>query len=284
MLSSLSRYYSLAKPGIVYGNLITVLAGYLFAAKSDPDVLTLVFTSVGISLVIASGCVVNNIIDIDIDAKMQRTKDRVLVRGLISPSRAYLYALFLGSIGAYLLGAKSGGLALLFALVGLFFYVFVYSLWAKRAGAYGTLLGSVSGAMPIMVGYAAGGGALDLVALLLFLIMVVWQMPHSYAIAVMRLSDYEHARIPVLPVEKGVARAKRSMFLYTLAFSVLALSLYATRGLSSLFLVGTMTLSSLWIVLSLIALRSKEDRRDARRVFFASLLVIVGFSVFLSIG
>ena len=197
-------FWTLTKPGIIFGNLITVIGGFFLGSRGQIDNWLFVATIIGTALVIASGCVFNNFIDRDIDKLMQRTKNRVLVKGLIAPYSAFLYATILGVFGLAILYLKTNLLALSIAFLGLFVYVIIYSLWQKRNSVYATLVGSISGAVPILVGYCAATNMFDLGAILLFLILSLWQMPHSYAIAIYRFNDSQQAAIPVLNKKKVI--------------------------------------------------------------------------------
>lgn len=146
-------YVQVTKPGIIFGNLISVAGGFLLAAKGDVDLVLMLASLVGLSLVVASGCAINNCIDRDIDAKMQRTCKRVTVTGEIPLSHVLLFGIALGVLGFGILALFTNALALLFAAIGYVVYVGIYSLYMKRNSVYGTLVGSFSGAVPPVVGY-----------------------------------------------------------------------------------------------------------------------------------
>ena len=139
------QYLQVTKPGIIFGNLISVIGGFLLASKGSIDYPLFIYTLVGVSLVVASGCVFNNYIDRDIDRKMERTKNRVLVKGLISPAVSLVYATLLGIAGFMLLWFGANPLACWLGVMGFVVYVGVYSLYMKRHSVYGTLIGSLSG-------------------------------------------------------------------------------------------------------------------------------------------
>ena len=277
------RYYDLAKPGIVYGNIITTLAAFFFASRWHIDLLLLLMTVFGLALVIASACVFNNYIDRTIDGKMVRTKNRALVVGTISTRAALIYAALLGIDGFFLLIFEVNILTACIAGVGFFFYVVLYS-YAKRAGHWGTLVGSVSGAVPILVGYTAFTDRVDATGLLLFLILVVWQMPHFYAIALNRLADYRAAKIPVLPIEKGLKITKMNIVIYICLFllSVASLAIVAHTGYVFLIVVGATGIW--WLIYGIRGFTSIHDTKWARQVFFLSLITLLIFSIMLSIS
>lgn len=276
-------YYQLTKPGIIYGNLLTAAAGFLLAAKWYIDFKLFLATLVGTALVIASACVYNNYIDRNVDKKMARTAKRALVSGAIPPRAALLYATVLGLIGFLLLGLYTNALVVIVGLVAFVDYVVLYGI-TKRRSVHGTLVGSIAGAAPITAGYVAVTDHFNGGALILFLILALWQMPHFYAIAMYRYDDYKAADIPVLPVIYGARAAKRYMFGYILAFivAVSALTVFGYAGYS--YLVVMVLIGLVWLWLALQAFRTKDDKQWARRLFFFSLIVILALSVMLSVG
>lgn len=279
----LSNYLSVAKPGIIAGNLVTLAGGFFLASRGEVDFRLLLATTVGLALVVASGCVFNNVIDRDIDGKMQRTRNRVLVRGAISPQAALLYAAVLGVAGFGLMSAATNPLATLIVALGFVVYVGVYSLYFKRHSVYGTLIGSLSGAAPPLVGYCAVTGSFDLGALVLLLIFALWQMPHFYAIAIFRLQDYRAAGIPVLPAVEGIQVTKKHIVFYTGAFLAATLALSLGRYTGPGFMVVATVLGGYWLHLAWSGRTAFDDVAWARRLFFFSLLIVMAISVTMSV-
>jgi heme o synthase len=270
------------KPGIIRGNAITATAGFLLASAGNIDLGLYLGTIVGLSLIIASGCVFNNFIDRGIDKKMKRTKNRALVTGQISAQTAVIYGIVLGLLGALCLYLFSNNLALFIALFGLFMYVVVYGI-AKRRTVHGTVVGSVSGAIPPVVGYVAASNSLDSGAQILFLILVCWQMPHFYAIAIYRMKEYAAAGIPVLPIKEGIKATKIQIMLYIAAF-VIATSLLTVFGYTGYtYLAVAAGLGLGWFRLGLKGFNTGDSERWARKMFGFSLLVIMLLSVTISI-
>lgn len=268
-------YYQLTKPGIIYGNFITIVAGFLLASQGFNNYGLLFGTVAGLSLVMASGCVFNNYIDRDIDVLMERTKNRALVLGSISPRSAFIYATVLGVIGSAVLFFYTNILTTAIALFGLFAYVVLYSLWTKRTTVYGTLVGSISGAVPPVVGYVAVSNSLDMAALILFTILVFWQMAHSYAIAIYRLKDYTNAGIPVLVVVKGVRTAKIDMAAYVVltTSTMLTLTIFQYTGFAYAGIVAVLGFA--WLALVLSGFQTINDQVWARKMLLASIVVLV---------
>jgi protoheme IX farnesyltransferase len=249
----IKNYFSVTKPGIVFGNLASAAGGFFLACKGQVDVPVLLLTIIGISFVVASGCVFNNCIDRKIDRKMRRTCNRVLARRLMSPKVAVFYASLLGIAGTMLLLAITNMLSVAIVLVGFAIYVCIYSMYAKRSSVYGMLTGSLAGAAPPLAGYCAVTGRFDLGAVILLSIFSLWQMPHCYSIAVFRFDDYAAAAIPVLPVKKGTATTRKHIVGYILAFvaATLMLTFGGYTGYSTLAVASGLGLSwlntAVWI-------------------------------------
>ncbi|MFP1829063.1 heme o synthase [Lonsdalea quercina] len=280
----IKQYLQVTKPGIIFGNLISVIGGFLLAANGSIDYPLFIATLLGVSLVVASGCVFNNVIDRDIDKKMERTKNRVLVRGLISLKVTLAYAALLGIAGFALLYVAANPLAMWLAVIGFIVYVGVYSLYMKRHSVYGTLIGSLSGAAPPVIGYCAVSNQFDAGALILLLIFSLWQMPHSYAIAIFRFKDYQTANIPVLPVVKGISVAKHHITLYILAFMIATLMLSLGGYAGYKYLVVAAAVSLWWLGMALSGYKNlNDDRLWAKKLFVFSIVAITSLSVMMSI-
>ncbi|EEX40237.1 heme o synthase [Vibrio furnissii] len=272
-------YISITKPGIIIGNLISVAAGYFLAAKSEAaDVALLAYTLAGVAMVIASGCVVNNIFDRDIDLRMDRTRGRLLAQGEINVDHAFVYAIALLLGGTALLYRMANPLSTVVVLLGYVFYVFFYTMWYKRTSVYGTLVGSVSGAVPPLVGYLAVTNYISLEAVLLFALFCLWQMPHSYAIAMFRMQDYKAAGIPVLPVVSGIEKARKHMIAYVVAFNLVALALFLLGECGYEYLVIAAAVCFMWTKVTFKPVTEDNYVAWSKTVFKVSLLVVMGIS------
>ena len=276
-------YYQLTKPGIIYGNLVTTTAGFLLAARGHVYYWLLLNTLLSISLIIASACVFNNYIDRSIDQKMARTKNRALASGRVSSMLALIYAGALGVAGFVVLGLSTNALTVYLGFIAIVVYVILYGV-AKRRTVHSTVIGSVAGALPPVAGYTAYTHHLDGAAGLLFLLMVCWQMPHFYAIAVYRLKDYKTAGLPVLPVKYGLNITKRYIVMYIFGF-IIASSLLTLLGYTGIsFLIIMVLVGLVWLRLAIKGFWVKEDATWARQLFVFSLIVTLTMSVMLSIG
>jgi protoheme IX farnesyltransferase len=270
-------YLQLTKPGIVIGNLIAVTGGFLLASHGNVDWFRGALVALGVALVVASGCVINNIIDRDIDGLMARTRNRPTVTGRISVPLALLYGIVLGVAGVGVLYEGAGCfLPVALVLVGYVVYVGLYSLYMKRNSIHGTLIGSIAGAMPPVVGYCAASGRFDAAALTLLAMYSLWQMPHS-------AQDYRAASIPVLPVVRGFAAAKRQMVLYIAAFTSVTLMLGVLGYAGKVYMLAALLAGLYWFWLGLAGRTAGNEARWARKVFFASIAVVTVLSVTMSV-
>lgn len=264
--------------------MITLAGGFFLASQGHIDVQQLLWTLLGMALVIGSGCVFNNYIDQDIDQLMERTKNRALVKGLISGKVAILYAIALGIIGTGVLYLATNLLTTIIALIGFFIYVVVYSLWAKRKSKYGTIIGAIAGAVPPVVGYCAVSNQFDFGAAIVFAILFCWQIPHSYAISIYRFKDYSAASIPVLPVIKNIQSTKINMLLYVIAFALAALlpTLFGYTGF--MYFAVALAVGLIWLYIALKGFSTKNNTQWSRRMFTFSILNITLLSVMMSVG
>ena len=277
----LATYYQLTKPGIIRGNLLTAAAGFFVASQHHPRYPLLFWTLLGISGIIASACVINNYIDRDIDKMMTRTKKRALVIGLVPARDALIFAGLIGTLGFTILILTTNLLTTLIGVGGMIAYVALYGYY-KRRSVHGTLVGTISGAVPPVAGYTAVTNQIDGVAILLFTILVFWQMAHFYAIALYRMKDYAAANIPVMPVVHGVKSTQRQISLYIVGFTG-ASCLLARYEAGAVYMFIMLITGAAWLVIGLKTLLSKKAEAWARSMFLYSLLVISIWSVAVSI-
>lgn len=274
----IKTYYMLTKPGIILGNVITTAGGFALASKGHIQYSLFLITLVGLAFVIASAGVFNNYIDRAMDAKMARTKNRALPKGLVSLRNALLFANFLALIGISVLAIYTNLLTVFVALLGFFVYLVLYA-FLKYRSFYGTIIGSIAGGVPPVVGYCAVSNSVDAGAFILFMIVVLWQMPHFYAIAIYRFDDYAAASIPVLPIEKGMYITKIHMALYIVAFIMTTLMLTLTDYMGYMYGAVAALLGLAWLALCLNGFRIDNDKLWARKMFLYSLMVIMGLCI-----
>jgi heme o synthase len=284
MLEAVKRYYSLTKPGVLYGNALTVAAGYFLAAQGNIDLALFLAVFIGSSLIIASACVINNYLDQDIDAIMERTKKRALVSGEIKGYRAVLFSIALGLSGLAILFFYTNPLVVLLGIIGFVTYVVFYGMLSKRMSVHGTLVGSISGAIPILAGYCAVTGTIDIGAILVFVILFAWQFPEFYSIAIYRFKEYKAAGIPLLPIVKGLRRTKIEILIYTYIFvlSSLLLTVYGYTGL--VYFTVMASVGAYWVWLAVKGFSATDNDKWARKMFRFSMITILVLCIMLTVG
>ena len=274
MSVSFSTYYRLAKPGIVYGNTIALIAGFLYFTVSGGgfNLIHLIYAVFGTALIMASACVANNIIDTDIDVYMKRTAKRALVTGEVSTAAAILFCVILGISGVILLSLTNIA-SLLLAVSGWVLYVIPYT-YLKRVTYHATLIGALPGAVPPLVGYYAAGGKSFSAAFSIFVILVAWQMVHFYAIAIFRQAEYAAAKVPIITVVRDVPLTINHMQIWAL-LSALALTLSIFYTNSWAYALLTLGLVGWWLRATIYIQR--DDVAWSRRVFFMSLWFLLAW-------
>lgn len=287
-MASAKAYYQLTKPGVLYGNVLTAVAGFLLAAGyfKTFDVGLFLATLAGMTLVIASACVLNNVLDQDIDRIMERTKTRGVASGEVASKPATMFSAVLGLSGIFILAFWVNWLVVGIGVAGFVVYVWLYGAFSKRKSIHGTAVGSVSGAAPILAGYVAVSDNIDAAAILLFLMLLFWQFPEFYSIAIYRRKEYAKAKVPVMTVVKGVKNTKLQIFIYTVLYvvSTLLLTSYGYTGWIYFVVMAASGLYFIWLGYGGLKTKPKNDDAWARKMFHYSLKSLLILCLMLSIG
>lgn len=265
-------FLSLIKIGIVNSNLITTFTGMWLALHISGlsflgNLNTVLLTLIGSSLIIAGSCAINNYYDRDIDHLMERTKVRPTVTGKIQPNQALWSGILLIALGLIML-LMTTVMAAVIGFIGVFTYVVLYTMWTKRRYTINTVVGSVSGAVPPLIGWTAVEGHIGVVAWVLFMILFIWQIPHFLALAIKKTEDYRAANIPMLPVVHGFEVTKRQIIVWVACLFAASVFL-GSLGLPIVIL-GTL-LNVGWLVLGLMGFRMKNIMKWATLMFVYSL-------------
>ena len=276
-------YYQLTKPGVLFGNALSAAAGFLFASQGHPDVLKFAWLCLGTTLMIASACVLNNYLDQDIDAKMTRTKKRAAWIKAIGGRNAVIFSIVLGILGLGVLIVFSNVWVVLIEIGGWIDYVVLYGMWSKRKSVHGTLVGSISGAAPILAGYVGAAGMIDLGAVLTFLVLFVWQMPEFYSISIYRREEYAAAGVPVSSVVRGVKKTIMQIFVYTLLFVTFTVLLGVTGYGGRTYTVVMIAIGAYWLWLGAKGFKAPDSSAWARKMFKFSLTALLVFCAIIAI-
>lgn len=263
-------YVSLAKPRTVILHLITAAAAMFLAAGGVPSLPLLSFTLAGGGLLAGASNTLNCYFDRDLDSKMERTRNRPLPSGRLSPAVALAFGISAATAGAALLYRFVGVPEALLAIGALVYYVGVYTLWLKRRTRWSAVIGSAAGAVPPLVGWVAVTGKIAVAPFLLFAIIGLWTPPHFWSLAIYRHRDYELAGLDPAPVRT----APSWILVCSLLLVVATLSAGLVAGLGIIYL---STASVLGFVLVLLALRLRvaEDSATARWLYVYSIFYLV---------
>ncbi|HSX05837.1 MAG TPA: heme o synthase [Candidatus Saccharimonadales bacterium] len=271
---NLRALYAALKPERTYANVMMTAAAFLFACRWHIHWALFVYTLLGTTLIVMSACAVNNVTDRRLDAQMPRTKKRATATGELAARRLTIVAIVLGLVGFAVLALHVNWLTVLVGAIGYIDYAVFYA-WTKRTTIHSTLVGTISGAMPLLAGYTAVSNRFDLTALLLALIMIFWQMPHFYAIGIFRQADYKAGGLPVWPVKKGVRNTQVWIMVYTALYvlAVLALAVFASAGWTFGGVLGL--LGVYWLWRGLHGFRAEDPTKWARGMFGFSLITLL---------
>ncbi len=275
----LTDYLSLTKPRITFLVLITTLAGLGLAARGLPSFEIVFFTLLGTGLASASASTLNNFLDRELDALMERTRGRPLPAGRLRPSEALALGITLGAGSFVILGVFVHLLSALLALLAILIYTGIYTAWLKRTTPLCTVIGGVAGALPPVIGWTAVTNQIDLGALVLFMILFLWQPPHFWALALLRKDEYSKAGLPMLPVVHGAERTRRQSLFYVLALLPISLLPYPLGVVGPGYVVAALVLGLGFVALAIYLLWVRESERLTRLLFLYSTLYLGALSL-----
>jgi len=268
-------YIALLKPRVMS---LVVFTGFAGLAVAPGDIHPILAAVAVLCIALASGAAgaINMWYDRDIDALMERTRDRPLPTGKIEPAEALSFGVILASGAIMLMFLATNEMAAALLAAAVLFYVFVYTMWLKRRTPQNIVIGGAAGAFPPAIGWAAVTGDVGIEAVVMFLVIFFWTPPHFWALALYSEGDYAAAGVPMLPVVRGGTATKRQMLLYTLLLAPLSLA-PCFLGMAGWPLYGSaaMVLNAMFIALALSAMRDTTEV-SAKRMF--------GFSIFYLFG
>lgn len=262
----------LFKGPVLIANILPVFAGFwlaiYFYGGTFAEYISLFFLTMAGSLLLMAGALtLNNWYEVDLDRVMTRTQKRPTVTGNISMATILKIGIGLSVVGILLLYAATPSAAA-YGFIGWFTYVVLYTMWSKRKYTMNTIIGSVSGAVTPLIGWAAVGSSYHMVPIVLALVLFIWQMPHTFAIAIKKVDEYRAAGVAMLPVVKGIPMTKRQSIVYTACLLPLPFFLAA---FGTGFIVLTTILNVGFIALSLTGLVMKDDYKWAHWMFLYSV-------------
>jgi protoheme IX farnesyltransferase len=273
--STIGAYVALTKPRIIELLLVTTLPTMVVAQRGLPPVWLMLATLAGGALAAGGANAINMVVDRDIDRLMDRTKNRPLVTGAMTPRAALVFALTLEVAAFAELGLAVNLLSAVLAVSATLFYVLVYTMWLKRRSSQNIVIGGAAGAVPVLVGWAAVTDSLSWAPVVLFAIIFIWTPPHFWSLAVRYKEDYAAADVPMLPVVASMKRTTREILLYTALLVAVSLLLGPVAHLGLIYLVIAAALGGGFLFMTTRLWRlARTDRatgREAMRVFSYSI-------------
>jgi protoheme IX farnesyltransferase len=228
--ATVGAYVALTKPRIIELLLVTTLPAMLLAAGGWPDTGLVVATLVGGTLAAGAANVFNCYVDRDIDQLMHRTENRPLPTGALTPRAALVFGIVLTVVSITLLAVATTPLAAALAAGAIFYYAVLYTMVFKRRTRRSTEFGGVPGAAPVVIGWAAVTGSLARPAVVFYGVVICWQMPHFWALAMRFRADYARAEVPMLPVVSSARSVGRQTIAWTWATVAVSLLLWPVAG------------------------------------------------------
>jgi len=282
--ASAGDYFALLKPRVMSLVLFTGLIGVIVApGEIHPAmaVIALICIAVGAG---ASGAM-NMWFDADIDAVMERTQQRPIPEGRITPQEALTFGMFLAAASVFTMGLLVNLAAAGLLAFTIFFYVVIYTMWLKRLTVQNIVIGGAAGAFPPVIGWAAVTGGLELPAWTMFLLIFLWTPPHFWALALFRSGDYARAGVPMLPVVRGEKSTRRQIVGYS--FLMLAASFaplfLGVGGIA--YLAGAVLLGAAFLFIAFMLLREQKGTyRWAGRLFGFSIFYLFALFALLPFG
>lgn len=277
----LADLITLAKPGITLFCLLMTAGGWALAPE-NPGIRVFLLTLIGTAISVASANTLNMFLEREGDKAMARTRRRPLPAGRMKPLTALLLGIAGAVISTVLLVVSVNPLTAAVSTGALLLYVCVYTPM-KRRSTQALAIGTIPGAAPPLVGWVAATGSLDAGGLVLFAILLVWQLPHFLAIALFRNRDYTEAGIRTVVAVRGDETARLQAFVYTLLLTPISLLLVLLGLAGWIYFVTASVLGAIFLVWSLVGFEAGSGVRWARQFFFFSLiyLPVLVFGLFL---
>ena len=279
--ASVSDYFSLLKPKVMSLVIFSGFAG-LLVAPNALEMHPLLIAVAMLSLAINAGAAgaINMWYDRDIDAIMNRTKERALPKFKINPDEALSFGIVLSILSVMMMGVALNWVAAGILAFANFFYVVIYTIYLKRSTPQNIVIGGAAGAFPPMVGWAAVTGDITLISVSLFAIIFFWTPPHFWALALFMSDDYERAKIPMMPSTHGERHTKIQMLIYSIILLPVALSPYFL-GLSGIAYLISAGLLSIFFIFTAIKTLLDKTHKSAKLMFGFSVFYL--FAIFLAL-
>lgn len=274
----LRGYVALTKPRIIELLLITTVPTMIVAENGLPSWWLMVATVLGGTMSAGGANAINMVVDRDIDALMQRTRNRPLVTGVLEPRNALVFAIGLEFVAFVWLWVFVNLLSAALAVAACLFYVFVYTLWLKRTSRSNIVIGGAAGAAPVLIGWSAVTDSLAWPPVVLFAVIFFWTPPHFWALAIRYADDYSAASVPMLPSVASRRETTVQILVYSVIVWALALVFWPVAGLGLIYGLSAVVLGALFTGLAVALLRDPTTARAMRLFTFSITWVTLLFA------
>ncbi|HEY5859546.1 MAG TPA: heme o synthase, partial [Actinomycetota bacterium] len=266
-------FVALTKPRIIELLLVTTVPTMVVAQRGLPSIWLMVATVVGGTLAAGGANAINMYVDRDIDAVMERTKDRPLPTGVVKPREALVFAIAIEIAAFVWLWAFVNLLSAVLAVSACLFYVFVYTLWLKRTSERNIVIGGAAGAVPVLVGWSAVTNSLDWAPVVLFAVIFYWTPPHFWALAVKYKDDYAAVDVPMLPSVVSLRTTAIRIIYYTLVLWALTILFWPVAEMGWIYGATAVVLGGVFTWFA-VALLREQTTRSAMRLFGWSITYV----------
>lgn len=264
-------YFDLCKPKVVALLLLTSVVGVVLASPPGKiSLFILVISTLGIGLAAAAGAVINQVVEMESDARMARTENRPMPTGKVKKQNAFIFAVMLATASVFILTAWINVLTAVLTFASMIGYAVVYTMYLKKATSQNIVIGGLAGATPPLLGWVSVTNSVDPHALLLVLIIYTWTPPHFWALAIHRCDDYARVNLPMLPVTHGIEFTKYSILGYTILMILVTILPYLAYMQGVVYLVSALILGA-YFLYKVLVLMFSERKNAAIQTFVYSI-------------
>lgn len=279
-MGKFKKFYISSKPGIVYFvGIVALSSAYIGSPHPFKDMIKILMVSLGVMLSAAGSALINNILDREIDRLMERTSKRPTAKGEIDVGEGIGVAVFMIFSGIVFVIVFGGIIPAIFDILAVISYDVLYTLILKRKDPFGVVLGGIPGALPTLIGYYSTAGRLDILSLILFAFMFLWQPPHFWALAIKYKGDYARGNLPVMPLIYGDKFTKLQSLLYSASILPLVILPVILGYVKPIFLIFVIPSTLAFVYLHIISL--KRDVPLGKIFAFSNLLLVMFFVGFI---
>lgn len=270
---TIRAYVTLTKPRVLELLLVTTVPVMILAQGAFPNPLLVLATVIGGALSAGSAASFNMYLDRDMDAHMERTENRPIVTGEITPRAALIFSWVLAVLSTVWLWFTTNWLTTLLSVAAIFFYVVIYTMILKRRTEQNIIWGGIAGCFPVMIGWTAVTQSISWAPVILFVLVFLWTPAHYWPLSMKYKTDYAAADVPMLGVTRGAPAVGLQVILYAWATIACSLLLIPVAGMGIVYTASALVFGGWFIVESHILYSQAVRGLDPSpmRVFHSSI-------------